>query len=267
LDDTPVELFSPALQRIREADPFAAIEFLHRADDPIAVMKAYRDLVNHLYWKEKDLPTAVSLLLAGIAYGLTYGNDQGSAELRYDLKSLAKTLAYNLASFAWPGWDEPGIVIGATVAAVGLDAAQLNLRLAEELNKGDLPLSRGHWMLGAQYLAAKDYEKARHHFDEGARFAEAAGSTAEIWLCFGFAALVRMLASPENQAARADLDHIKSRLAEMEGGKDFLGQIETAESVWGIGSLGRWVIGKGFGILAYRWVGLSDASKRKRSEG
>jgi hypothetical protein len=233
LEDQPLELFAPALQRVRDADPFAAAEFLHRADDPVAVMKAYRDLVNHLYWKEKNLPSVVSLALMGIHYGLTYGHDQGSAELRYDLKSIAKGLAYNLASFAWPGWDESGIVIGATAVAVGLDAAKLNLRLAEELNKGDIPLSRGHWMLGAQHLAAKDYDKARHHFDEGARFAEAAGSTAEIWLCFGFAALSRLLASPDDEAIRADLEHIKSRLAEMDGGNDFLGQIETAEKVFG----------------------------------
>jgi hypothetical protein len=233
LEEPSIELFTPALQRLRDADPFAAMEFLHRAEDPIAVMKAYRDLVNHLYWKEKNLSAVISLALGGIHYGLTRGADQGSAELVYDLKSLAKTLAYNLASFTWPGWDEPGILIGATAVAVGLDAAKLNLRLAEALNKGDIPLSRGHWMLGAQYLAANDGEKARRHFDEGARFAEAAGSTAEIWLCFGFTALTRVVAAPEDAAARADLDHIKSRLAEMEGGKDFLKQIETAERVIG----------------------------------
>jgi hypothetical protein len=232
LENPTEDLFHEALHALQTADTMTAVERIHRTDDPVTIMKTYRDLVNHLYWKQKDLSTALALSLVGIQYGLTFRAGRGGAEITYDLRSLAKTLAYNLASFSWLGWDESGIHINSTVAAVGLDAARLNLRLAEELNKGDLPLARGHWMLGAQWLANGESLQAQQHFQESAKYAKLAESPAEVWLAFGFAALTQVLADPGNETAKRELDEILSRLNQTENGKEFAGQITTAQRVF-----------------------------------
>jgi len=41
-----------------------------------------------------------------------------------ELKEGAKGVIYNLASYTWPGWKEPGIAIGPGEIAQGLDAAK-----------------------------------------------------------------------------------------------------------------------------------------------
>ncbi len=73
-------------------------------------------------------------------------------ELANKLRSGAKGCADDFASYAWSGWDEPGITITQADRAAGFDAARVNLRLAIELERGDLPTSRAHWMVGAYYL-------------------------------------------------------------------------------------------------------------------
>jgi hypothetical protein len=232
--DHEEQLIRRAEQALAGSDTMAAVELLHRGEDPVAVMKAYRDLVMRIYWKAKNLPTVMALALTGISYGLTYATGKGTDELRYDLRSLAKTLAYNLASFTWPGWEEPGIEIGPAAVALGLDAATLNLRLAEELNKGDLSLCRGHWILGAQLLANRQPEPARRHFVESARYARLAESTAEVWLAHGFAALARIQESPGDVDARAQVRSALERLDGTEDGKEFRKQIRAASRVFGI---------------------------------
>ncbi|MBW3608825.1 MAG: hypothetical protein KY463_10800 [Actinobacteria bacterium] len=121
----------------------------------------------------------------------------------------------------------------ATVAAVGRDAARLNLRLAVEQNKGDLPMCRGHWILGAHLLVIKDEFAAREQFEESARFAERAESVAEVWLARGFAALARWLDSPGDERTLTEIrDHL-SRLEGLDHGAEFRKQILTAARVFG----------------------------------
>jgi hypothetical protein len=235
MEDYPDKLLDGAKAVLESSDVMAAAEFLSQEADPVAVMKVYRDLVMQTYWRQKDLPRVMTLALAGIHYGLTYATGKGTDELRYDLRSLAKTLAYNLASFTWPGWEEPGVTIGPAAVAVGLDAARLNLRLAEELNKGDLSLCRGHWMSGAQSLANGLSELARHHFEESDEYARRAESTAEVFLAYGFAALARLREAPGDAEATARLRIALERLAGLDNGKEFRNQILAASRVFGIG--------------------------------
>lgn len=233
MDEEFDSLLSRAKSLLKSADTMAAVEYLSRAEDPVVVMKVYRDLVTQLYWKERNLPAVIPLAWSGIHYGMTYPMGKGTGELRHDLLGLAKTLAYNLASFTWPGWDEPMAAVRPTLAAVGLDAAKLNMRLAEELNKGDLPMCRGHWMLGALLMANGELERAKEQFDESVCYAERAESFAEVWLARGFAALTRWLDSPGDGEVLAEIRRHLTRLEGLEHGADFQNQIRTAARVFG----------------------------------
>jgi hypothetical protein len=153
-------------------------------------------------------------------------------ELAVEIKSVAKGLAYNLASFTWPGWDEPGMVISQSDVAIGLDAAKTNLRLANELAKGDLPLSRAYWMLGGHYLASGNWSQAEACFNKAKDYAETANEESERLLARGFSLLAVLLASPDNVDARNQLDQVKSRMAQLEQGESLVKQIDTARAVF-----------------------------------
>lgn len=147
---------------LQKNDTFKAIEFVNSQGEPEIVAKRYLGLVMDFYWKEHALSKVIIFANAGIHYFLTKSQEveKEDSKKAVQLRSVAKAIAYNLASFTWPGWDEKGIVISKKDLVVGLDAAKLNLRLAQELKKGAAPLSNAYWVLGAQYLAAEEYDKA-----------------------------------------------------------------------------------------------------------
>ncbi|HLJ56388.1 MAG TPA: hypothetical protein VKT77_15220 [Chthonomonadaceae bacterium] len=217
--------------RVAEGDVLAVVERIVAESEPLDAARRLHGLGNHLYWKVKDLPGSVAALRAAAQHGLTAA--EGDPERRNALRSEAKGACYDIASFTWPGWDEPGIEISASDIAVGYDAARTNLRLAQELEKGDLPLSRGHWMLAGQALARLSHDEAIEHYGHGARFAEAAGVEAERLLCKGFASLAGLVAHPEDGGAEARVRSALSGLASLEGGKFFADQIQAAARVFG----------------------------------
>ena len=221
-----------SLDLLAQSDTYAVIEYLAQQPDRLTAAKTYVELVRHCYWQQKDLPLTVMLARAGIQHGLTTAHTTASADSAYELRSLAKTLAYDLASFTWPGWDEPGIVTDASQVAVGLDAAKLNLRLARELEKGGLPLARAYWMLGAQCVAHQQYVQAKAHFADSAHHAQATGESAEALLAQAFAALTDVLAAPDDPAPRQTLADLKHQLAAQPDGEAFVSQADTALRVF-----------------------------------
>jgi len=130
------------VQLLGEGDSYQAIEYLHSQGTALRVMSAYDEAARHAYWKEKDLGAVVVLARAGIQFGLESGQalEGVDAAMAAEVKGKAKALAYNLASFAWPGWDEPDIEISARDVELGLDAARVNLRLAGQLGRGTEPI-------------------------------------------------------------------------------------------------------------------------------
>lgn len=217
------------LSVLREQDTFAAVELAAQSGDQVQAAKSLHELGKHLYWKEKDLGASVTALRAGAQIGMTSAETEPSR--RIELRSAAKGMCYDLASFTWPGWDEPGIKVTACDMWAGLDAAKANLRLGEELNKGDLPLSRAYWMLAAHLMAARRWTEAIAHFERAAKYAESAASRSDALLSAGFATLTALLERPEDMAAAARLEEIKAALAPLEHGADFVSQIETAAAV------------------------------------
>src|SRR5438874_1452969 len=98
-------------------DTFAAAELVERdaaSAGHTAIGKRYFELINDLYWKAKDVSAAMSLGRLGVHYCLMHGTPE--------LRDLAKQMAYNLGSSAWPGWAEPGVTITDADLVAGHDA-------------------------------------------------------------------------------------------------------------------------------------------------
>lgn len=212
----------------------AALEHLKSGDPNLAppeLIEAFDQVLRHAYWQQKDLPGAIQVGQAGIALGEQLASR--FPEQTNEIKSQVKAIQYNLASFTWPGWDETGFEITPEQVRLGLAAAKQNLRLAIELKKAPLPLSRAHWMLGAQEMAVADYSSARKDFAQAEGFARQAGSQAEALLAQGFALLATMLANPDDLALSSKLAEVKTGLANEKDGEFFVKQIEDAWHVFG----------------------------------
>ena len=138
-------LLQDLIARVGNEDSYAAVELLCREGDGLGAAKTFSEAANHFYWKEKDLVSSVAMGRAGVQHALSAAAccDPGDLPLAFELRGQAKAMAYNIASFTWSGWDEPGIVIGPSDLATGLDAARTNLRLGTELKKVR-SLCRGH---------------------------------------------------------------------------------------------------------------------------
>ena len=227
-------MFDQSLTLLTQSDTFAVIEFLDQQEDQLKVAKTYAELVKRLYWQEKNVPDMVALARAGIQFALA----AGSAAFKQDLvKTLllrgeAKSIAYNLASFTWIGWDEPGITLTATDQSYGLEAAKTNLRLAFELEKGDLRISRGYWIKAAHLLAAAELAAAKQEFQKAAIYAARDRATADKLLACAFELLVDRLRDPHDPHFETRLDAIKSQFRSLEHGRMYIDQIDTAWRVF-----------------------------------
>ena len=222
------KLIAEAVERYSKVDSFAAIIYLCALDDPQLALNALVGAMKHKYWQEKDLVGALAFARAGTHFGLQSAllYDQSDPELAYKLRSGAKGCAYDFASSAWSGWGEPGILITQSDHEAGFDAARVNLRLAIELERGDLPTSRAHWMVGAYHLQDGAYDQAISSFDEGVKFARKANAHADDLLNQGYILVARLLASPEVSATREDYETLKSSFQEIEHGDSFIQQMD-----------------------------------------
>jgi tetratricopeptide (TPR) repeat protein len=211
-----------------------AVNFLQTTSASLPPEEQLRDfdqVMRHAYWQNKDLPATIRIGQAGVELGQSLADahpDQAS-----EIKSQIKTIQYNLASFTWPGWDEPGFDISPEQVQLGLAAAQENLRLAIELKKDALPLSRAYWMLGGVEIAVKDYASAKEHFSQAEKFASQAGSHAEALLARGFEFLTGLLVNPDNEILSKELEQTKTALLVEKDGEFFVKQIDDAWRVFG----------------------------------
>lgn len=226
-------MLETAKELIKSSDSFAAIQYLNRQDEPQAIVQGYNELVRHLFWDEKNVAAVVGLSLAGIHYGLDAAYRESDPDDTARLTSQARAIAYNLASFTWPGWDDEGIELGATDTAIGYDAAKLVLRLVEELEEEAIRFCRAHWMVGAHQLETRESERALDSFQKSAEFAQVAGSRAENLLAQGFAIIADLQRSSPDTDRQDDLRAIRDQLSREEHGQGFIEQIETALRIYG----------------------------------
>ncbi len=198
------------------------------APDACAALDRLDALSRDLYWKHKQLDAALRSLESGIHIGLFAARD-ASEPTRGKILSRVKTFAYNLASFAWPGWDEAGIAIAPAQVALGQEAAKLNLRLAVELNRPALPLSRAHWMLGAHQFGDRDFASAIASFDAARASAVDAQSKPDELLAIAFARLCQTISDPSRLSS---VEEALQQLGTVEHGPDYVLQVTTARRVY-----------------------------------
>jgi DNA-binding transcriptional MerR regulator len=219
-----------ALERAEAEGAFAAIAELALIDDAVESAEAHREAMKTAYWQQKDLALTVALAYAGTSRMLSMATHLES-DAAYAARSEAKAMMYDLASFSWPGWDEPGIEIAPTDAAAGLAAARSNLAMAIDLEKPDLAVSRAHWMLGAHLMTAGENAEAGEHFERAAVFASKAGADVEVDLSRAFGSLAALAGGAGSEA---DLEAALDVLSEHEHGPDFADQVTTARRVVGV---------------------------------
>ncbi len=214
-------------------DPYADIAALAEVDLG-ARPDAYSEAMRHAYRQDKDLSGAMAIAWAGIGRLLALAHESEPGRAR-ELRSQAQRLTYDLASFTWAGWDEPGIVITPPEARAGCAAARANLALALQLEQGELLQARAYWMLGAHELAAGRPEDARASFEAAAGLSAAAGpdGAAEAALASAFAVLADL---SEGLAGETDLLTAVERLRSTPGGAELAEQVTTARDALGIGS-------------------------------
>ncbi len=179
------------MQVLCKSDAYTTVaERIGREGSVDEIAKRYSQESNEQYWKKKDISAAMLIGQCGIIYCLERaGECDGEGAER--LRGAAKGMAFNLASFAWRGWDEKGITITTAHVDAGRMAAKLNLEMAVELRRGAKPMMNAHWMIGAYWLADGEMDQAVAAFEEAGKFAEQAEDIAAVGMCRGYAALAR----------------------------------------------------------------------------
>jgi|TARA_B100000315_G_C14427571_1_gene518597 hypothetical protein len=165
------ELYDATQKLIAEKDLFAASEFVFSLGEESEIVSAFSGLLFNTYYKAKSIRQVLHLGCAGINYCLSRAGelDPNSQESK-DLRLSAKKMATNIASFTWPGWDEPGIEISAEEMRQGLAFARYSIRQLNDLDPTDDQLSFSYWFLGAQLLAHKKYDEALEIFTQAHRY-------------------------------------------------------------------------------------------------
>ena len=204
---------------------------LDASDDPIAALKSAGESVLNAYWKDKDVAACKRIAKSAIAWGLEKADALGNANDKSEILGAVKPIAYNLSSFLWTGWDEPGIALAPSDHAIGEEAALLNLRLAVELQRDAVAQCRAHWLVGAFRLTAKDYAVARETFAHAARFAEDGNGHADAALNRAYAALAAAFENGRAQKSVAAYTSALDALAKVDDGADYVRQVRTAEKV------------------------------------
>jgi hypothetical protein len=220
--------------RILEAEGVAAaLDYLDSDGfpSPAERVQGYHELMKHAYWKLKNLPATIKIGQAGIAIGEALAGTH--PEQHNEIMSNIKAIHYDLASFTWPGWDEPDFTITAAQTQLGLKAAKRNLQLAIDLRKPPLPLSRAYWMLAAQEIAARQYAEAKEHFFQAEQTARETDSAADQLLSRGFVQVTGLLADPDDLALTEKLNEVKAALQVEEHGEFFIQQMDDALRVFG----------------------------------
>jgi hypothetical protein len=191
-----------AIKILTEENAQAAIEFLKEQDDPQLVADTFNAVMRHAYWEMHDLDSTVKLAKEGIAYASEKAKEADDKAQAAELNNFVKAISYNLA-------------------------------LAIELERGDLAVSRAHWMLAAQQIASGKYQEAKENFSKSIEFAEKAEAHSDVLLSHGFLHVVSLLENPTDEDARSSLEAIRSELVNLEHGEMLAQQMDDTLRVFG----------------------------------
>ncbi len=192
----PADTLAKVKALLAEKDSYAAAEFVQGLGEPPLVAQAYAQLVMDLHWKASDVPGVVAMGRAGILYSLTRARDVAAKtpDKVAAWRGHAKMIAYNVASFTWPGWGNEKLTITEADLTAGREAAAFNLRLATELGVPPQKLSAAHWLVGAHRLTADDHAGAKASFRTAVEFSRKAKDEEGALMGEGYLAMAGVLA-------------------------------------------------------------------------
>ena len=230
-DPERLETAAAVKKMIEENDSYGAVEMIQSKGDYKEIAQRYEYLVRDLYWQEKAVDAIVPVARAGIQYCLTKASELAEKDSAgaHKMVDYAKIISYNLSSFTWPGWDEKDIVITDEALVAGLEAALLNVQLVERLGGKPGQMSNSYWAIGAQYLAMKEYAKAKKAFESAATYAQKAGGKGAELMNNGYVAMTSILEGTEKEKAQADFDKTVKALQDIgsDDAKFFASQLES----------------------------------------
>jgi hypothetical protein len=219
-----------------ERDSAAAFAQLESSGPSEIVAQRYGALAQHLFNDRKDLPGMILAAQAGIHFSLQRARDLDDTkqEDAARLRGHAKMIAYNLGANCWPGWMEPGLTLTRTEREIGLDAARLNLRLAMELKRTPEPTGHAHWLLGAQLLAADQFDAAAIQFAKAAQQFRESQKPAEEHMAVSYEKLTRRVQHAGDAKSRTALEQSLTALESLgnDDARFFAEQVRTAESAF-----------------------------------
>ena len=190
-----------------------AIKQFESTGDANGISAEYVPLIIDIYWGTKDIDAVVRLAHAAMAYCQRHADASADEALQKKLHLRAKSTAYNLGSFTWPGWNEPGVALTPEHVRAGYDAARQNLELAQALDRPPSAMSNAWWLLGAHHMTAGELDGAIDAFTRSVSFAQEAGKADGAAMARGYAAITRMLTG--NPGADASFERTCSELEAM----------------------------------------------------
>lgn len=217
-------------------DSYQVFELIESVGQPLEIAAAYHRLLRGIYSRKHDLPRMIMLGQMGIRYCLheaaRVGNDD--ARLAAQLKGMAKTIAYDLAANAWPGFNGPEVAITRSDLLAALDAARLNLRLTGELGRDADVVGNAHWLLGAQYLALGDHTQAIEQFFKSAAQFQQAGKAEYEQMALGYVGITKLAVDKSSVEGKKQLADAVDSLTQIgsDDAKFFARQIEHSAKVF-----------------------------------
>ena len=89
--------------------------------------------------------------------------EKDDAERAKEIRRFARGVAFNIASFTWPGWGDSPQPISQERQKLGLSAAERAVEIALAI---DEPTPNSYWILGVHLLNAKRYDEAIKSFEK-----------------------------------------------------------------------------------------------------
>ena len=194
---TREDTYEAVQSRLTEQDLIAASGYVLGVGDTQEVVAAFSDLILDCYHKAKSIAQVLHFGSAGIHFCLAGalaldGRDDTAAR---GLRLAAKRMATNVASFTWPGWDAPGIVISQEQMRLGLMYARFSVRQLHELYPTAAQLAFTYWFLGAHLIAHRQYAEALKVFKAAHAYNQEHGDDPEGRLMLeGYIGLTKLLA-------------------------------------------------------------------------
>ena len=173
-----------------------------------------------------DLFVPVARLQLHYALNQIKRTDENDATELNRLRKFARGVAFNIAAFTWPGWDDMGPITSEN-QELGLSAARTALDFATQAE--DITFN-ALWINGAHELNANNFEIAIEFFE---RARDKADDTNGKKMASGWIALTDLLADATDQKQKQLNDAVADlRHADEKNGDFFAKQIETALDVY-----------------------------------